>query len=445
MLVGWFVRAQIADTLSIHFSDITLERALDSITYKTDYFFSYNAAAIPNGSLYSISKEAVGVRELLDELLVGTDLEYQILGDQIILKKSVESGLFFRNEAKRRTSIKGWVRVKDSNEILGGANVFIDGTTIGTVTGSNGEYILEKIPEGSHQLVFSHIGYSTHSYAIRVERGSAYVVNAHLDQQATELDSVEVTSLPYVDSKYWLKYFNAFEKEFIGYSRNSAYTKITNREVLDFTYDTQRDILKVYAEKPLEIINNALGYKVNCQLEYFEKNKHITNFHIKMRFQNLQHSGRKERRKWEKNRKNAYNGSSAHFFKSIIKGSYAKEGFRIYRENQENRIVPVHRSDILNESEDGLYWKLSFTGPIFIQYTKELESAEYLNSLSGYEGGSNGSSTPGFQQSELELKVNEVILFKNGQIRKPENVIKKGYWSWERVADLMPIDYGLKR
>ena len=35
-------------------------------------------------------------------------------------------------------------------------------------------------------------------------------------------------------------------------------------------------------------------------------------------------------------------------------------------------------------------------------------------------------------------------ILKNGQIANPEEIQFYGYWSWERMSELMPIDYDAK-
>lgn len=450
---GWQVNAQqVADTLSVKFKNTPLETVLDSISLKTGYFFSYNAAIAEEG-LYTLERKSIEIGDLLNELLSGTGLEFIIVEDQVVLKKIEKRGLFSaKREASKQTAIiSGWVKVEGSEEVLEGVNVFISGTTIGTVSGPDGTYLLENVPAGSHQLVFSYVGYSTVSFAIRLQPGSVYVQNATMISQANELPPIEISSLPYVDAKFWHKHFKDFEREFIGSSQHSFSTSITNKEVLNFTYDRKLDVLKAYAEEPLEVVNNSLGYMIICHLEYFEKQKDVTSFHIKAGFQPMDYSSRREKRKWKKNRKFAYRGSSVHFFQSLIKDNYESEGFQLYKIN-DNKKVKVKREDILRKSQNGVNWILDYPGTLYVEYVREKESSEYLAYLMGLKGRMGqelgvlevNGATAGYQKSQLELKEGEVVLLNDGQLLKPKDIMKLGYWSWERVADLMPMDYGIK-
>jgi hypothetical protein len=83
-------------------------------------------------------------------------------------------------------SVRG--KVMGSNgEPLPGANVVVSGTTIGTVTDIDGNYSI-TIPNGSSQLIFSSIGYSTQNIPV-----TGSVMNAILQEDVMSLDEVVVT------------------------------------------------------------------------------------------------------------------------------------------------------------------------------------------------------------------------------------------------------------
>jgi hypothetical protein len=55
--------------------------------------------------------------------------------------------------------VKGKI-VDNGNEALIGANVVVKGTTIGTITDVDGNYIIQNIPAGEITLLASFIGYN---------------------------------------------------------------------------------------------------------------------------------------------------------------------------------------------------------------------------------------------------------------------------------------------
>ena len=88
-------------------------------------------------------------------------------------------------------SIKGRVTDSATGQPLPGVAVLVKGTTIGTTTGTNGEYALEvPIPVNTKVLQFRFIGYGTVERAI----GSSTVVDAQLGVDTKQLSEVVVTA-----------------------------------------------------------------------------------------------------------------------------------------------------------------------------------------------------------------------------------------------------------
>ncbi len=56
-------------------------------------------------------------------------------------------------------TLSGRVLDSDTDEPLGGANVSIEGTTLGGTTDANGDYIIYNIPEGTYKVKASYVGY----------------------------------------------------------------------------------------------------------------------------------------------------------------------------------------------------------------------------------------------------------------------------------------------
>jgi len=88
-------------------------------------------------------------------------------------------------------SVKGKVTAKDDGSSLPGVNVVIKGTTSGTVTDSNGEFVLGNVPSSGTVIVFSFIGMKS----LEVEIGERMVVDVSLESDVTQLNEVVVTAL----------------------------------------------------------------------------------------------------------------------------------------------------------------------------------------------------------------------------------------------------------
>ena len=55
--------------------------------------------------------------------------------------------------------ISGILKDASTGELLPGANIYLESTGMGTVTNLEGEYRLFNIPEGTHTVTYSYIGY----------------------------------------------------------------------------------------------------------------------------------------------------------------------------------------------------------------------------------------------------------------------------------------------
>jgi len=63
-------------------------------------------------------------------------------------------------QAKPFGKITGKVVDKETNEPLSGANVIVEGTSLGAATDTIGTYLILRVPPGKYTLVASMIGYS---------------------------------------------------------------------------------------------------------------------------------------------------------------------------------------------------------------------------------------------------------------------------------------------
>ena len=61
-------------------------------------------------------------------------------------------------------------------------------------------------------------------------------------------------------------------EEFIGYSAYATDCKLINKDVLRFYWDQENMMLRVTADAPLKIENNATGYLITYWLEDFTLN-----------------------------------------------------------------------------------------------------------------------------------------------------------------------------
>lgn len=104
----------------------------------------------------------------------------------------------FAEEGKSRLAlgqVSGTVIDKETGETLIGANVLIEGTTIGVATGLQGEFTLDKIPAGSLSILVSFISYEPVVIEkVRVEEGRTTYLDVVLEESKQTLEGVQVTA-----------------------------------------------------------------------------------------------------------------------------------------------------------------------------------------------------------------------------------------------------------
>ena len=350
--------------------------------------------------------------------------------------------------------LKGVVSDANSKEVMPFATVFFAGSTFGTTTNEKGEYSLQVSAAGTYDLIVKFVGYQI--YATQVTLGEAEVsrLDISITPGAKDLGSVVVLAK---QNAQWKRYLEDFESVFLGQSINGTNAKILNKEVLDFSYDEETSQLSAYSDEPILIENKELGYTVKYFLEQFilDFPSGISGFYGYTAFEEIEPKNDRKARALEKNRARAYNGSATHFFKSLYTNELKEEGFvaeSSIEETEEgvaSKVINVNLYDILKSSESGDYKQLSFDGYLTISYMKEKESLRYASAtaekpVTGLSISDRGGND--FQQSQILLLegYSSVDFEATGFVRNPTSFYSLGYWGFEKVGDLVPLDYSPK-
>ncbi len=101
--------------------------------------------------------------------------------------------LFSSAHAGTTGKLAGRVTDADNGEGLPGANVVIDGTTLGAATDVNGNYVILNVPPGVYTVTFSFIGYqAVRVKEVRVSVDFTTTLNQKLKATSVEIGIVEV-------------------------------------------------------------------------------------------------------------------------------------------------------------------------------------------------------------------------------------------------------------
>jgi len=129
-----------------------------------------------------------------------------------------------------------------------------------------------------------------------------------------------------------------FKDVFLGTTPNAKKCKILNEKDITFNYETDRDTLRAYASKPLQIENNALGYKITYFLDKFEYDKMNKTFLFKGEILFNKDITNEDSLvlSFERKRRNAYLGSRMHFFRELWADNLKAANFEVQDPSGEN-------------------------------------------------------------------------------------------------------------
>ena len=96
-------------------------------------------------------------------------------------------GMTYSNQADKITSITGRVTANNDGTAIPGVTVKVKGSSIGTVTNTDGQYSIQ-VPDGNQTLTFSSIGYQT-----RQMQANSSTINVGLGESSNQLAEVVVT------------------------------------------------------------------------------------------------------------------------------------------------------------------------------------------------------------------------------------------------------------
>lgn len=91
-------------------------------------------------------------------------------------------------------AVRGVVYDKATDDGLPGANVIIQGTSIGAATDLDGKFILRNIPAGQHIVVASYLGYESETVTLDIIANRTIEVDFNLTLTALEGEEVTVTA-----------------------------------------------------------------------------------------------------------------------------------------------------------------------------------------------------------------------------------------------------------
>lgn len=172
--------------ISVSFSKTPLSQALLILEKASGYSFFYSSALTGLDTLVGIEAENQDMASILNNLLYGLEISYEIKSDKQIILSKKEKRPVPQETNPNKLIITGTVKDLTGLPLIN-CGVLIEGGGTGTVTDGEGRFSIE-LPHSGAVLVFTSLGYET----IRFKTGKERTVNIVLKEDKELLEEVVV-------------------------------------------------------------------------------------------------------------------------------------------------------------------------------------------------------------------------------------------------------------
>ena len=157
-------------TLSIHaqvitksFRGVPLKTVLEEVEKQTGYSFLFESKEVDVDKPVTASFKNATIQTVLDKVLDGS-LRYTINDKLVTISQRPRQGATVAKDGS--VTLSGTVISSSDNQPIVGANVYVEGTTLGVTTDIDGNYSL-TVPASTRQVTFSFLGYDMKKIAVK--------------------------------------------------------------------------------------------------------------------------------------------------------------------------------------------------------------------------------------------------------------------------------------
>ncbi len=329
----------------------------------------------------------------------------------------------------------------DDGKPLPFANVYLNGTTRGTITDNSGEYTL-TIPLGTVQIVASFLGYQTARQTLRLDRPQPRSFSFRLRADNRVLNSVSVRAKS--KDRTWARHYKQFRRQLLG-DPFGPQCEIANSFALSFSED--KGHLKATATEPLIIENRALGYRLFYDLQQFDGSLRVVYYGGTSRFEEIPADTEQQAERYRRNRARAYAGSMRQLLAGLVNGTHEQNGFLVYAEDitkpianfnsvpllsdairVTKRLAPVNPDSLIRRGKLPFERNLVTNRPLIVFYTNTTSSfSPYRDARYAY--------------SQLTFPMGWMQFTTDGWITLPNSMEAQGSLAEDRLSTLLPADW----
>jgi len=350
--------------------------------------------------------------------------------------------------ANAQTNIRGTVVDENGDTPLPNASVFFNRTAMATYTNQQGDFYFTATKLLNTELVISCTGYEILVYKPIAEQVEGKRIIFKL--RAKEKSPDNKTTLKELDK---IRRLHIFYQNFLGVTEEAATSKIINETNIYFGPGETNTSFRAYADTPIVIINNMLGYKISFNLEEFWYDEVTGENYF---FGYIRYDGLGNNKKFARNRQHCYYGSTLHFYRSLIAHQLYQQGFgtfltqpaknagttknlrtgELIKSGEDSMMaIPVSAPEILFIDSTNNF-SIQLTDKLLVQYNKDPFSKSFLLQNAFVEG----NLSKGVE-SYIHFKDSLIGINNAGVLSDATSVAYSGYWIYERVANLLPYDY----
>ena len=199
------------ERMNFKMHDASLKTILWALEKKSEMFFFYSVKDIEQVTGIDVVAENKTLDEILSEVLKNTGITYEVTHNTVVLRKGKVNAALPQSKTSEVTG-----KVTDrSGSPLPGVTILIKGTSLGTVTDTEGIFKIALPQKKDVVLVFSFIGMKTQEIVLKDDKPLKVV----MQEDAKEIDEVVVTGI--------------FERKKEGFTGSA--TTVTGEEIKKLT------------------------------------------------------------------------------------------------------------------------------------------------------------------------------------------------------------------
>lgn len=312
----------------------------------------------------------------------------------------------------------------ENKEAIPGVSVYLDGTSIGTITNDQGHYELPFSQKINTTLVITYIGYHPKFINNPFDNNNQHI---YMTPKETTLKEVTVQA----DGFKRADKLEIFRQEFLGQTKAGRACKILNEDDIVFGYKNKE--LSASSQIPLRIYNPFLGYEMEFSLSDFNVRFHqksisprdiYTSFFAGTIFYKDLTTPKKN---YLKKRLNTYRGSQMQFFRNLSQKNWNRKNFQLF-----DGSYPCNPNDyFIVQPQSGNYTVI---------LKNQVQKSQQLSLDKGFSQAFN-LLYDGKDQSNVVFKTETFTIDAFGNNSNIDQILFGGEIGRKRVADMLPLDF----